>query len=115
MLSHSHSESLATDGFKVWESHDGVIIEHVAIALGFDSLEDFLAQLVLDVRAVSEELQNARQRVCRGVHPCQDHCPVKALRVWLDLDQIEQDLRDLPDELVVRKPVAFRGRHVRPD
>ncbi len=111
-MMHSHSKSFAADGVQVRERHNLVKIERVALALALDSLQDFFTELILDLQALREELQDARQRVRRSIHASEDHRSVEKLRTELSLDGTSDDSRHLRDELVVRELVILQREHV---
>ena len=70
-----HSQRLAADGVEVGQL-DEVVVRHVpAVPDDLARLRELVPQLRLHVRVLREEVQDARERVRRRVHPREDECP----------------------------------------
>ena len=70
---HLQAECLAADRVEVWELRELVVRDDLAVSLL--GLVNLLAKLLLNVRVLGQQVEDAREGVGRGVDPGKDKRP----------------------------------------
>ena len=94
---YAHSERLSAHGFEVREVHQPVEVEHCAISVRFDCLEDLGTKPALNILVLGEKVEDVRKRVRGRVHPRDKHRSRPGVYMMHEADETTDHSRNLRD------------------